>query len=670
MSEKFSPRKLSESVDSTASRVLKGLQAPSNIPHAKTSREELSARVLEKAAQIRERAQQLAQNPRNEYERDIQRRIEERIKENEQSTRMFKVKERAAKITARAQQVMENPRSEYERDIKKRVEAQILENKNKARINKAKELAGKITARAKQVTENPKDAYERDLKKRIEARRRIAGRPLSEKGNLVHEQPKDNVLFDLDEGVVSYEDEGVPLRGRFEADKTQEIDMNDIFASDAEKKKAQEVAYRVEDTVRKVKAQQTWKGYENRTGKKPSFVQPEEKVLFDLDEDVVSYEDEGVPLRGRFEGDKTQEIDMNDIFAEESRRKSASKNEKRAFVNRSAIEQKQQTMVAARKAIRELGFEPHDVPLILDEDFVARLKKRGYTGAETSVLASVAKEKANDLRSYFKVMGVTIDRYGEPDLGFLKKLGGLFGGYNKKVGEIKRSEDFQRMKLLDMLALDADEVLSAPRRNPSTFGKKAVLAGAAAAAIGGAMMKGKGQPDVFSSRAVAAQSMRSPSEKVAPAQREEIPEYDFTESEAGYDGDFGDTKEKEFPEYSKLSAPEERKVNKNSVRRDAARIVENAAYSEKEMSSDLKMNMLEDFFKSKEFKNLPKDIRQKMIYALVGGSIVLEPAAFKESLDTLKKSMSKLPNSGKEMSSNEILKLLEQVTGIAKRKLE
>ena len=591
MSENFSPRKLSEDVNSTASRVLKGLQVPHNIPRAKLSREELSDRVLEKAAQIRERVQQLARGSRNEFDNDIQSKIEARIKENKKNTQIFQAKERAAKITARAQQVMENPRDAYEEDIKRRVEARILESKNKARLNKAKDMAARITRRAQQVMENPRNEYDEDIKRRVEAGRAYNSQPVSEKRKLIQAAAEDKASLDLDEDVVSYQDEGVPLKGNLDIDKTQEVDMDAIFAKQKH----------TSSTIRQ-------------------------------------------PI------------------------------EKRAVVNRQLIEEKQKVRSVARDTIRGLGFEASEVSLMLDEDFVARLKKRGYTGGEASILASIAKEKANDLRSYFKVMGVTIDRYGEPDLGFLKKLGGLFGGYNKKVLEIKQSEDFKRMKLLDMLALDADEVLSAPRRSTSAFGKKAVLAGVAAAAIGGAVMKGKGQPDAFSSRAVAAHNMKATAEKATKVQTKAIPAYDFTESEAGYAEDFDQMTEKEYPEYTKVSVPEVKKVDKKQARRDATMLVEKAKYSEKAMSTEVKMNMLEDFFASREFRSLPREVRQNIIFTLAGGSIVLEPIAFKESLDNLRKSISKLPDHNKKMTPNEQLQyykgLMSTVDVVTKRKLQ
>ena len=532
MSEKFSPKKLSREVDSTANRSLGRLQAPANLPRANgpldtsksLSSAEVRARIAEKRDQINERVEQVKNNPQNDFDRDV------------------------------------------------------LERLNVAR---AKEGVRRFEARTgKKMTPGVSDK---------------------------------EVLFDRD------------VRPSRKA-------HNDVFATKEEKAKNQAVAKMVEAKVKKA-----------REARKMST----QKI-----DTALSYEQYGVPLQTRAESDRTQEVSMFDededgeFIGESRNRGSRTERELPAYQ-----EGGQKVKESAREIILGLGFDRAEAELMLDKEFCTDLIKGEFSGHEKSLLASVAKEKANDLKAYFKHMGISVDKYGEPDLGTWAKLKGLFGGYNRQVKEIKSSADFKKLALLEMLALEDDGEVMPPRGSSSTFGKKAVMGAAAAAALYGAASGGNKKVESFSSSKPTAEKIEHRS---VESRREELPssEYIFSEEEASLedgedDEDFEMTDKRVERAKFVEPAPE-----KNTLKK-MTRIYKGADLNEDARKKEGNMASLEKFFESKEFKNLPKDIRQKMIYGLAGGSIVMDTTNFSHALSNLKDALKKIPDPSKKMSGDE-----------------
>lgn len=558
MSEKFSPKKLSREVDETARKSLGRLQAPANLPRVsgpqdaskRMSSDEIAARIAQKRDEINARVAQVKNEPRNDFDRGVLQRLE-------------------------------------------------AEQKRVAQYNRVdKEVGARFQQRAgKKMTAGPAE---------------------------------DKVLFDLDEKPE-------PRKSR-----------NDIFASDEEKRKNRETAKLVEAKVKKAR---------------------EARNMKSRDEGVLSYEQYGVPLQTQSkESMKTQEVPMmfdeedgtgefgEDNFFEKKTEtalptygKTKTEKELPAYQ-----EGPKRVKEVARGIVEGLGFNPEEAELMMDKDFAAALMTRQFKGNELGLVASIAKEKANDLKAYFKQMGIGIDKYGEPDLGTWAKVKGLFGGYNKKVMEIKNDPWFKRLALLEMLALDAGDTVSAPRKKSSSFATKAVLGAAAAASMYGAVNKGNKKVESVAPLKPTAEKVERMS---SDSRRAETPseEYIFSEEEA--DLEDGDDDEDFTMTDKKIqrAGTVERAPQKNTLK-EMGRVYKKADIDSEKSKKEGNMASLEKFFVSKEFKNLPKNVRQQMIYALAGSSIVMDTNAFSSALSDLKGALKKMPDPSKKMNEDETLR--------------
>lgn len=543
----------------------------------------------------------------------------------------------ASKSLGRFQAPANLPRATGPQDASKRlspseISARIAEKRNQ------------IVARVEQVKNNPQNDFDRDVLERLNVARAKEGvrRFEARTGKkMTAGVGDDEVLFDKD------------VRGTRKA-------HNDVFATDEQKKKNQAVAKMVEEKVKKAREAR------NMSTKKA--------------DDVLSYEQYGVPLQSRrADSMKTQETPMmfdeedgtgefvEDNFFEKKTEQNlptyrTTKTERELPAYQ---EGKQRVKETAQGILEGTGFDREEAELMLDDDFCAELSKRQFTGKEMNLVASIAKEKANDLKAYFKHLGVTIDKYGEPDFGTWAKFKGLFGGYNKRVMEIKNDPDFKRMALLEMLALDADDQPTAPRKSSSSFGKKAVMGAAAAAAMYGAASGGNKKVESFSPSKPTAEKVerRSPESRRAETPSEE---YIFSEEEA--DLEDGDDDEDFAMNDKKIERAKavERAPRKNTLK-ESTRVYQKAEINEKTSAKEGNMASLEKFFVSKEFKNLPKDIRQKMIYALAGSSIVMDTSNFNLALSDLKGALKKMPDPSKKMSGDETVRYYKNLMQMVDR---